>query len=41
MAKKMSKEHMKEYASYSPKQLEKHMREEKMLVKAKKKAKKK
>jgi hypothetical protein len=34
--KKMSKEHMEEYARYSPKQLEKHMKQEKMLVKQKK-----
>lgn len=38
---KMSKEHMKEYAHYSPKQLEKHMGEEKTLLKEKKKVKKK
>ena len=37
----MSKEHMKEYAHYSPKQLAKHMNEEKVLLKEKKKKKKK
>jgi len=36
----MSKDHMKEYAKYSPEQLKKHMGEEKKLV-AKKMAKKK
>lgn len=40
MAKKMSAEHMKEYAKYSPAQLKKHMKEEKELVKSKIKAKK-
>lgn len=35
----MSKEHMKEYAHYSPKQLSKHMKEEKVLLKEKKKKK--
>lgn len=32
----MSKEHMKEYAHYSPKQLSKHMKQEKVLLKEKK-----
>ena len=32
----MSKDHMKEYAKYSPQQLKKHMAEEKVLLKAKK-----
>lgn len=32
---KMSKEHMKEYANYSPVQLKKHIKEEKQLVKKK------
>lgn len=36
----MSKEHMKEYAKYSPTQLKKHMTEEKSLLKQKKKKKK-
>jgi len=31
----MSKEHLKEYAKYSPAQLKKHMRDEKKLVKEK------
>lgn len=31
---------MKEYENYSPRQLEKHMREEKMLLKSKKAKKK-
>lgn len=35
----MSDKHMKEYANYSPKQLSKHMKEEKVLLKAKKKKK--
>lgn len=39
MAKKMSSEHMKEYAHMSPKGLKKHMKEEKSLLKAKKKKK--
>lgn len=39
MKKKMSKEHMKEYAHYSPKQLKAHMSEEKTLLKEKKKKK--
>lgn len=39
MAKKMSKEHMKEYAKYSAAQLKKHMKEESSLLKSKKKKK--
>jgi hypothetical protein len=35
MAKKMSSKHMKEYEHFSPKQLKKHMGEEKKLVKTK------
>lgn len=35
----MSKEHMKEYALYSPAQLKEHMSEEKVLLKEKKKKK--
>ena len=34
----MSKEHMKEYAKYSPRQLSKHMKEEKKLLAKKKEA---
>ena len=34
----MSKEHMKEYAHYSPKQLSKHMKDEKKLLSKKKKS---
>lgn len=37
-SKGMSKEHMKEYAHYSPKQLSKHMKEEKKLLSKKKEA---
>lgn len=36
MKNKMSADHMKEYASYSPKKLEKHMKQEKVLLKSKK-----
>jgi len=39
--KKMSKEHMKEYAKMSPKQLKHHMHEEKELLSEKKEKKKK
>lgn len=35
--KAMSKEHMKEYAKYSPSMLKKHMAEEKVLLKKKEK----
>lgn len=41
MAKKMSSEHMKEYAHMSPKKLSKHMKEEKKLLHEKKEHKKK
>lgn len=37
MAKKMSSEHMKEYAHMSPKKLKGHMKEEKVLLKEKEK----
>lgn len=40
MTKKMSKEHMKEYAHMSPKKLAAHMKEEKTLLKHKKAKKK-
>jgi hypothetical protein len=39
MAKKLSKEHMKEYAHMSAEKLKKHMKEEKSLLKEKKKKK--
>lgn len=41
MAKKMSHRHMEEYEHMSPAQMKRHMAEEKELVKAKKKKKKK
>lgn len=39
-SKGMSKEHMKEYAHYSPRQLAEHMKQEKVLLKKKKSKKK-